>query len=266
MASHLQEQLSDSTTRLHAAEAQRDAIATQLRSTRDAHSSADAAVAVAESQRNAAADEVAALRSKLAQLHVSAAKSVHEASTTALQEVVPDPDTSAGVVGMQESAGSTDAKHNSSPAEQAAVSMEAAAAKAASALLGGGDLLRSRNSTPIVSRIARLLDRAAVQGLLRSELHDELQRQAAHVASLRAALDTAQSEVQALTQQLSAGVDLLRSARSLSKRARAAEGRSAVLLELLGEKQEELDCLQGELHEVRDAFKEQLSSYIGGHE
>ena len=250
------------------------ALSDRLQQEQSARGTAAAAMAVAESQRDAALAEVASLRVRLqtakqaaeAARHTPPAHIVGGSAKQAAEAARHTPP--AHIVGGSSDTTHTpspDAAHLSasggqreSPAEKSARQLSETAASAAEALTGTGAVLTHRDEAPIVTRLAQLLDRAQVQGLLRSELNEELQRQAALVASLRGALDTAQGEAHRLQVQVTGASELLRSAESLAGRARTAEGRAAVLLELLGEKQEEVECLQGELADVKAAFKQQM--------
>jgi len=237
------------------------ALTERLQGEQAARGTAGATAAVAASQRDAALAEVASLQARLkAAAAASAAQSAppsnpeqggvpSKAATPA--DPTPPSNQTENASSMQQTA-----------AESAADALATAAHQAAVALAGGQALLAPREETPVVSQLAQLLDRAQVYGLLRSQLNEELQRQGGLVASLRGALDTAQTQAHDLQVQLTGASELLRGASSLSDRARVAEGRAAVLLELLGETQEEVDCLSGELAQVRQAFKEQLRALM----
>ena len=216
---------------------------------------------MAASQRDAALAEVAALQARLPAAAAASAAQPAPPSNPEQGGAPSKATTPADQTPPSSQAGDTSSVQRTA-AESAADTLATAANKAAVALAGGHALLAPREETPVVSRLAQLLDRAQVYGLLRSQLNEELQRQGGLVASLRGALDTAQAQAHLLQVQLTGASELLRGASSLSDRARVAEGRAAVLLELLGEKQEEVDCLSGELAQVRQAFKEQLRALM----
>ncbi|CAE7686618.1 unnamed protein product [Symbiodinium sp. KB8] len=134
---------------------------------------------------------------------------------------------------------------------------------------GLGEASDTKPTQTAAERLQRVLQRVQLPREVQQAVLHELELCAQDIAALRREAAAARGEAEASHARLMSARKQVTSAKTALHRAEAAESaladakqRAALLLEMLGEKQEEVECLTEELEAARASFRQQMEAML----